>query len=233
MTENTKENISEKTQEKSQEIVPARKTGTVLRMFSCPVCKTVHKLNLEYSLTLDQPSFPFPYVYLHSSVDQLKDLLTTLYLDADLQIRGVEVIKLENSDIFSEELTLQITEKLTEEIFDLQTENLQLSEENERLQTLFEKLNLNEIKEVCVREEMIQVLFTSIIGSEEVEITIDIHPSRQIEEIKCAISKKFNLIPAMYHLSYEGLLLDYSKSIKDYDIIDGSNVIIIPNSNAG
>jgi len=99
---------------------------TKKRMYNCPKCKKTHNVILDNSLAEGRNRYPFPYVFLHSTEENLKDLLTILYLDAQLQIRAVDIIQLENSKIFSEELAKEIMEKLTNEIVALNEENLEL-----------------------------------------------------------------------------------------------------------
>ncbi|MFX1554762.1 MAG: hypothetical protein ACFFBV_12605, partial [Promethearchaeota archaeon] len=99
------------------------------RLYNCPKCKKTHTVKLQRDLFKNKSSFPFSYAYLHSSEGNLNDLLTILYLDKQLQIRGVDVIEIQDSiGIFSEELTRKITETLMDEIVSLQEENFQLNE---------------------------------------------------------------------------------------------------------
>ena len=49
-----------------------------------------------------------------------------MYLDAQLQIRAVDIIELESSNIFSEKFAKEIMEKLMNEINVLQEENMEL-----------------------------------------------------------------------------------------------------------
>ncbi len=100
------------------------------RLYNCPKCRIIHTVELPKNITRNQPTFPVPFVFLHSSESEenLEDLLTILYIDVQLHIRAVEVIEVENSNIFSEELTKQITEKLMEKILSLEQENLQLKD---------------------------------------------------------------------------------------------------------
>ena len=98
------------------------------RLYRCPKCKLNHTIKIPKNIAKNKPSFPFPFVFLHSSTESLEDLLTILYIDVQLHIRAVEVIEVENTNIFSEELTKQIAEKLMDKIVSLEEENLQLKE---------------------------------------------------------------------------------------------------------
>ena len=110
---------------------------TKKRRYNCPKCKKTHEVILEDSLAEGRNRYPFPYVFLHSTEEHLEDLLTILYLDAQLQIRAVDIIELEDSKIFSEDLAKEIMEKLMNEITALQEENLEL-------QGLLGKIEINE-----------------------------------------------------------------------------------------
>ncbi|MFX1503206.1 MAG: hypothetical protein ACFFDH_19755 [Promethearchaeota archaeon] len=101
----------------------------LLRLYNCPKCKKTHTIKLQKDLSENKSNYPFSYAYLHSSEGNLNDLLTILYLDRQLQIRGVDVIEIQDSiGIFSEDLTRKITETLMDEILSLQEENYQLNE---------------------------------------------------------------------------------------------------------
>ena len=99
---------------------------SALKIYHCPKCQTTHTIELLRSMTENRERYPFPFVFLHSLEENLEDLLTVLYIDANLDIRAVEIIELENSNIFSEVLAKEITEKLMNEIMALQEENMQL-----------------------------------------------------------------------------------------------------------
>lgn len=84
----------------------------VEKSYFCKICNTNHSLKLSKNLVDDHTQFPFSYVYLHG---KLFNILSTLYLDADLNIRGVEVVKLNNSEnIFDKEQMIEIVQKLIE-----------------------------------------------------------------------------------------------------------------------
>lgn len=104
------------------------KAELITRVYNCPKCRLTHTVKLPKDLAKNKPAFPFPYVFLHSSEEGLDDLLTVLYIDVQYHIRAVEVLEVEESNIFSEELTKQITEKLMDKIVSLEEENLQLKD---------------------------------------------------------------------------------------------------------
>lgn len=75
--------------------------------------------------------YPFTHMYIHryenrsesDIVNKDKDILTTLYIDADLNIRGVENLLLEkDSNILSKETSKEINAKLTNALVELHSE---------------------------------------------------------------------------------------------------------------
>jgi len=95
----------------------------ILRYYHCRVCDTTHEVSLQKKISEKQSKFPFSYFFLHG---ELKNILTTLYLDNDLEIRGVDVQKLADDDIFSKDQVVSITSTLVREIEDLRKENNEL-----------------------------------------------------------------------------------------------------------
>ncbi|MHA1525936.1 MAG: hypothetical protein ACTSQD_02800 [Promethearchaeota archaeon] len=123
------------------------KAELITRVYNCPKCRLTHTVKLPKDLAKDKPAFPFPYVFLHSSEEGLDDLLTVLYIDIQYHIRAVEVLEVEGSNIFSEELTKQITEKLMDKIVGLEEENLQLKD-------LIRKI---ELIKVSIKEKLVNL----------------------------------------------------------------------------
>ena len=121
---------------------------SITRIYHCPKCKSTHTVKIPKDITKERSRFPFPYAFLHSSEGELQDLLTIAYLDAQLQIRGVDVIEIKDSEgIFSEKLTKDITEKLMDTIVNLQEENL-------RLQELLGTIDVTEFEELEPEDEL-------------------------------------------------------------------------------
>ena len=90
---------------------------SVSRSFYCQVCRETHKLTLKTSVLENQKNFPFVYIYFHGNDDEI---LTTLYLDANLTIRGAEGIKLDNIEgNFNQKKSELLIKKLAREIMEL------------------------------------------------------------------------------------------------------------------
>jgi hypothetical protein len=99
-------------------------------LYSCPVCKTGHEIELDESIIEKQATYPFAYFDLHG---ELRDVLSVLYIDADGKVRGVEAKRLQMDNIFSQDFASTITQTLTDEIARLEEENRHLREELTRL----------------------------------------------------------------------------------------------------
>ncbi len=85
----------------------------VSRIFQCKVCGTHHSIKLNKKLAEGRNRYPFSHIYLHGD---LKDILTILYIDKELQIRGVDTEVLSREDIFSKEHMVEVVGKLVDEI---------------------------------------------------------------------------------------------------------------------
>ncbi len=98
----------------------------VVRQYHCRICGITHEIQLRKSICEKHKKFPFSHIFLHG---ELKNILTTLYLDKDMQIRGVDVQQLGEDDIFSKEQVISITGTLMEEVERLRIENMKLQKE--------------------------------------------------------------------------------------------------------
>mgnify|MGYP006296376383 CR=1 FL=1 len=109
----------------------------ITKFYRCKVCNTTHSIQLNKKLLEGRSKYPFPYITMHSYVkdDKLNEFMVMLYIDRDLQIRGVEPM-LGNDDFFTKEQMLEITSTLMEEIEVLREENLHLTEKLNRLNKL-------------------------------------------------------------------------------------------------
>ena len=95
----------------------------IQRSYYCNVCGTTHEISLQKKISEKQSKFPFSHFFLHG---ELKNILTTLYLDKQLEIRGVDVQKLTDDDIFSKDHVISIASTLVKEIEELHKENEEL-----------------------------------------------------------------------------------------------------------
>ena len=114
------------------------------RKFYCEKCKKTHSISLRKDLLAKQESFPFAYFHLHGPV---KEILSTLYIDANLNIRGVESVRLKvNDKIFSTDQAMSIVENLVAELTKSQQDYNILREKYEKLEQKYKKLELKDSK---------------------------------------------------------------------------------------
>ena len=264
------------------------KSEFITRVYNCPKCRLMHTVKLPKNIAQNKPVFPFPYVFLHSSEEGLDDILTVLYIDVELHIRAVEVMEVEESNIFSEDLTKQITQKLMDKILSLEEENLQLKdllqkmelikvsgleEKNPKVMSIPKLEYESEIKEKPISLEpqmpklreinekkplfdlqeipmpgikskkpflesedffdIIKVYITSTVGPGEKRQDLRIKLSIMVIDLKDTIGKIFGLTPENFHLSSGGITFDEQLLLKDYNLEEGDEILIIPSSTAG
>jgi hypothetical protein len=197
-------------------------------------------------------------------------------------------MEVEESNIFSEDLTKQITEKLMDKIVSLEEENLQLkdlirklelikvsgleeknpkimsiprleydSEIKEKpitlepqipkLKEINEKKPLFDLQEIPMPEikakepimqteeffDIIKVFITSTVGPGEKTSDLRIKLSNKISNLKNTIGNIFGLAPENFHLSSGGITFDEQLLLKDYNLEEGDEILIIPSSTAG
>lgn len=113
---------------------------TVKKIYQCPICKKSHEIKFPKNFADNRTRYPFSYVFLHKYEnserfeDKDKDILTTLYIDAHLNIRGIEALLTEDdTNILSKETSKEIIGKLSRFI-------LELTETNEEMVTKFNEL---------------------------------------------------------------------------------------------
>ena len=100
----------------------------VEREYTCKICSKVHKVKLSAGLLEGRAHFPFAHTFLHG---ELKNLLTILYLDQDLEVRGADVqnLSIDDDNLFSKDQATSIVENLMREIERLRDENEKISAE--------------------------------------------------------------------------------------------------------
>ncbi|MFX0081237.1 MAG: ubiquitin-like protein [Candidatus Hodarchaeota archaeon] len=77
------------------------------------------------------------------------------------------------------------------------------------------------------------VFFISTIGPGEKKQNLLIDYNNSISDIKETVGKLYGLVPANFHLSSGGITLDEDLRLKDYNINDGDEILLIPSSTAG
>ena len=110
-------------------------TDYITKQYNCKICNETHKIELPQNICEGRTKFPFPYVFLHG--DQ-KNILTILYIDKDLQIRGAEVQEGTN-DLFSKEQVVKLATNLIDEVDRLREDNLKLMRDLDDLRDKYKK----------------------------------------------------------------------------------------------
>ena len=108
----------------------------IIRHHYCSICNETHEVKLSNNLSKAHSRFPFPYIFLHGD---LRNILTTLYIDENFEIRGSDVYKLTDEDLFSKTQVIMITSTLMEEIERLKEENMKLTDKLKTLNKRFKE----------------------------------------------------------------------------------------------
>ncbi|QEE16494.1 hypothetical protein DSAG12_02324 [Promethearchaeum syntrophicum] len=102
----------------------------IKKIYHCPICKKTHEIFFQSDFANNRSKYPFSYVFLHkyenseNIEDKDKEILTTIYVDAQLNIRGVEALLNEDdTNILSKDISKEIIGKLTRFILELQDEH--------------------------------------------------------------------------------------------------------------
>ena len=86
---------------------------------------------------------------------------------------------------------------------------------------------------VIAEGKKISVYFMSTIGPGEKKQKLNVNTGNNVGDVKETVANLFGLDPADFHLSSGGLTMDEGSFLKDYDISDGDDILLIPASTAG
>lgn len=86
---------------------------------------------------------------------------------------------------------------------------------------------------VIVEGKKISVYFMSTIGPGEKKQKLLVNTGNNVGDVKETVANLFGLDPADFHLSSGGVTMDESSLLKDYNISDGDDILLIPASTAG
>jgi hypothetical protein len=75
--------------------------------------------------------------------------------------------------------------------------------------------------------------FMSTIGPGEKKEKLTVNDANRVSDIKQTLGNLFGLDPDEFHLSSGGVTMDESKQLKDYNVNDGDDILLIPASTAG
>jgi hypothetical protein len=82
-------------------------------------------------------------------------------------------------------------------------------------------------------ERKVDIYFMSTIGPGEKKQKLSIDTDQMVNNIKDTVSNLFGLNPTEVHLSYNGVTLDENSTLKEFNIMDGDTILLIPSSRAG
>ena len=75
--------------------------------------------------------------------------------------------------------------------------------------------------------------FMSTIGPGEKKEKLTVNDSNRVNDVKRTLGNLFGLDPDEFHLSSGGVTMDENDQLRDYNINDGDDILLIPASTAG
>ena len=77
------------------------------------------------------------------------------------------------------------------------------------------------------------VYFVSTIGPGEKKEKLTVNDGNCVEDIKQTLGNLYGLDPNDFHLSSGGVTMDENSTLRDYNVNDGDDILMIPASTAG
>ncbi|UCC20316.1 MAG: hypothetical protein JSV62_03240 [Promethearchaeota archaeon] len=75
--------------------------------------------------------------------------------------------------------------------------------------------------------------FMSTIGPGEKKEKLTVNDSNRVRDIKQTLGNLYGLDPNDFHLSSGGVTMDENSDLREYDVNDGDDILLIPASTAG
>ncbi len=75
--------------------------------------------------------------------------------------------------------------------------------------------------------------FMSTIGPGEKKEKLTVNDGNRVKDIKRTLGNLFGLDPNDFHESFGGVTMDENSQLKDYNVSDGDDILMIPASTAG
>ena len=75
--------------------------------------------------------------------------------------------------------------------------------------------------------------FMSTIGPGEKKEKLSVNDSNRVDDIKSTLGNLYGLDPNDFHLSSGGVTMDENSPLRDYDVGNGDDILLIPASTAG
>lgn len=126
-------------------------------------------------------------------------------------------------DDFDEELDDEFDEELEDEFEEY------LNGSNEEISPEVVAVKTPETSE----GKKISVYFSSTIGPGEKKQKLIVFTGNLIGDIKDTAANLYGLDPNDFHLSSGGVTMDENNALKDYNVEDGDDILLIPASTAG
>ncbi len=79
----------------------------------------------------------------------------------------------------------------------------------------------------------ISIFFMSTIGPGEKKQKLTVNDGNKVGDVKKTVGNIFGLNPNDFHLSHGGVTMDEGNALRDYNVADGDDVLLIPASTAG
>ena len=73
----------------------------------------------------------------------------------------------------------------------------------------------------------------STIGPGEKKEKLSVNDSNRVDDIKSTLGNIYGLDPNDFHLSSGGVTMDENNPLRDYDVNNGDDILLIPASTAG
>ena len=139
---------------------------------------------------------------------------------------------------FDEEFDDEFDEQEFDE--DLEDLNEELEEDTEEdAEEPFEEIDEKEVEfkkpstKIMHGGKKISVYFMSTIGPGEKKQKLNINDGNLVGDIKETVANLFGLDPADFFLSSGGVTMDENIVLRDYNVYDGDDILLIPASIAG
>jgi hypothetical protein len=75
--------------------------------------------------------------------------------------------------------------------------------------------------------------FMSTIGPGEKKEKLTVNDSNRVSDIKQTLGNLYGLDPNDFHISSGGVTMDENNTLRDYDVNNGDDILLIPASTAG
>jgi hypothetical protein len=75
--------------------------------------------------------------------------------------------------------------------------------------------------------------FMSTIGPGEKKEKLTVNDGNRVDDIKSTLGNLYGLDPNDFHLSSGGVTMDENSTLRDYDVNNGDDILLIPASTAG